>query len=221
MFFTRVTTPWRHTSINDCPRPSVQIAETLSFTRTLSTNGRHLGSRPGRDPKLYWDPKYKWQRPSVQILVPSLERTWPRFLFLHQRRRRKSDAGSIHSQCTLSWRRAFLAVPGRPERALQRAHRHGNSMGRGRHGEPGAFNALCAPLRADFATGVARAARANRKASAERCGDRNQAPVANAHDPTCAESLGPVGRLLSRRIGHQFLAASRSKTPGPGCTGAC
>ena len=143
----------------------------------------------------------------------------PIFVFT-QRRRRKSDAGSIHSQCTLSWRRAFLAVPGRPERALQRAHRHGNPMGRGRHGEPGAFNALCAPLRADFATGVARAARANRKASAERCGDRNQAPVANAHEPTCAESLGPVGRLLSRRIGHQFLAASRSKTPGPGCTGA-
>ena len=161
------------------------MAETLSFTGTLSTNGR--------DPKLYWDPKYKWQRPSVQILVPSLERTWPRFLFLHQRGRRNSDAGSIHSQCTLSWRRrAFLAVPGRPERALQRAHRHGHPMGLGRHGDPGAFNALCAPLRADFATGVARAARANRKASAERCGDRNQAPVANAHAPTCVESLGPV-----------------------------
>ena len=92
--------------------------------------------------------------------------------------RRKLDAGSIPAQCTLSGRRAFLAVPGRPERALQRAHRHGNPMGRGRHGDPGAFNALCAPLRADFATGVARAARANRKASAERCGDRNQAPVA-------------------------------------------
>ena len=123
------TTPWSHTSINDCPRPSVQMAEcteTLSFTRTLSTNGR--------DPKLYWDPKYKWQRPSVQIQAPSLERTWPRFLFLHQRGSRKSDAGSIHSQCTLSWRRAFLAVPGRPERALQRAHRHGNPMDRGRHG---------------------------------------------------------------------------------------
>ena len=47
--------------------------------------------------------------------------------------------------------------------------------------------------------------------------------LGNAHDPTCAESLGPVGRLLSRRIGHQILAASRSKTPGPGwpgCTGA-
>ena len=30
----------------------------------------------------------------------------------------------------------MLAGPGRPERALQRAHRHGNPMGRGRHGHP-------------------------------------------------------------------------------------
>ena len=188
------------------------MADTLSFTGTLSTKCR--------DPKLYWDPKYKWQRPSVQMLVPSLERIWPRFLFLHQRGKKKIGRGLIRSQCTFSWRRALLAGPGRSERALQRAHRHGNPMGRGRHGEPGALNALYAPLRADFATGVARAAQANRKASAERCGDQNQAPVANAHAPTCAESLGPVGRLLSRRIGHQFLAASRSKTHGPGCTGA-
>ena len=127
---------------NVWPRPSVQMAETLSFTGTLSTNCR--------DPKLYWDPKYKWPRPSVQILVPSSERTRLRFLFLHQRGRRKSDACSIPSQCTLSGRRAFLAGPGRPERALQRAHRHGHPMGLGHHREPGAFNALCAPLRADF-----------------------------------------------------------------------
>ena len=139
------------------PRPT----ETHSITGTHSTNCL--------DPQHYWDPQYKWPRPSVQILVPSLERTRLRFLFLHQRGRRKLDAGSIPSQCTLSGRRAFLAGPGRPERALQRAHRHGHPMGLGHHREPGAFNALCAPLRADFATGDARA---NRMASAEETADR-------------------------------------------------
>ena len=65
------------------------MAETLSFTGTLSTNGR--------DPKLYWDPKYKWQRPSVQILVPSLKGLGPDFCFCIEEEENRTRAPSIRN----------------------------------------------------------------------------------------------------------------------------
>mgnify|MGYP001158644185 FL=1 len=57
---------------------------------------------------------------------------------------------------------------------------------------------LCAPLRADFATGAARAIGV---ASTDRRGARNQAPVANARAPNGAAILDPASGTLGEALG--------------------
>ena len=63
--------------------------------------------------------------------------------------------------------------------------------------ETGAFYALSASLRADFATG---ASRAGGVASADRRGARNQAPVADARAPDGTETLDPVLGRSSKEL---------------------